>query len=130
MLPERPAEARQQAGPGERADRVEYQERHPAHPRPPGHRVDDRARDWQEHRDDYRRPREPAAPAVHPGDELLPAPALPLTSPGEEVEYLLAPQPAGPPVDDVELHQAWNRGEQDDDQRAVPHAGERRGRHD
>ncbi len=67
---------------------------------------------------------------LHPRDELLPAPALPLAPPGEEVDDPLAPQPAGPPVDDVELHQPGDRGEQHHDERAVPHARERRGRHD
>ena len=57
-LPNRVAEAGQHPGPGERADRVENEERVPAHPRQSRHRVDDGVGEWQERRDDDRWPGE------------------------------------------------------------------------
>ncbi len=96
------------------------------HPGPAGDNVDDRVRDRQERRDHHGGPGELAAPPVHAAHVLGPAIALA----GQQRDDALAPEPARPPVEQIEFHQPGDRGEEYHQQRPVPDAGERRGRDD
>ena len=117
------AEARQRARPHQRADDVQDDEGEKPHPGPAGDDVDDRAGDGQEVGDHHGGPGELAAPAVHAVHVLGPA----VAPPGQQRDDALAPQPARPPVERVELHQPGDGGQQHHDQRAVPDPGERGG---
>src|SRR5262249_42546086 len=77
---------------------------------------DDRAGDGQEGGDHHGGPGELAAPALHAGHVLGPA----VTPAAQQRDDALAPQPARPPEERIELYQPEEGGQQHHDQRPVP----------
>src|SRR5947208_2532385 len=123
MVAERVAKASQHGRPQQRADGVQDDECEQAHPGPARDDVDDRVGDGQELGDDHGRPGELAAPALHPGHVLVPA----VAPAAEQDDHPLAPEPARPPVERIELHDPDEGGQQHHDKRPVPDPGERGG---
>ena len=117
------AQARQQARPQQRADGVQDEERDQPHPGPAGDDVDDRGGDGQELGDHHGGPGELAAPAL----DARHVAAAAVAPAGQQRDDPLAPQPACPPVEHVELHQPGDGGQQHHDQRPVPDPDEGRG---
>src|SRR5262252_9513355 len=95
------------------------------YPSPASQDKDDRPGNGEEGTDQHGRPGELAAGPLRTRHVFIRALAA-----EQGLDEPLAPQPPRPPVQDVELHQPWNRGQQHHRQRAVPDSGERGSRND